>query len=93
MNNRPYTPYRFSISNLLILASANVSFRKRLLSGRQDLSDFGLCPEDAQVLDGIQATTLGDFASQVRSRLQASNLDDQGDIKKTDYFNPISEFC
>ena len=79
-------PYRPAISDLLVRASASTSFRSRLLAGTQDLTSMGLCPEELEVLNGIQATTLGDYAGQVRERLLSSGLGDQHNFFKVELF-------
>jgi len=63
-------PNRPAISNVLIKASANVSFRSRLLSSPNEaLADMNLSPEDVEILQNVQAPTLKEFAQQVKSRL------------------------
>ena len=63
-------PNRPAISDVLIKASANVAFRSRLLtSPHEALVDMNLPPEDAQILAGVQAHTLKEFAHQVKIRL------------------------
>ncbi|NIW43704.1 MAG: hypothetical protein GWN30_02665 [Gammaproteobacteria bacterium] len=68
-------PYRPAISNVLIKASANSAFCARLLNDTNDvLVEMKLPPEDAELLANIQATTLKEYASQVRMRLMANQL-------------------
>ena len=63
-------PNRPAISNVLIKASANVSFRSRLLSSPNEaLVDMNLSPEDIEILKNVQAPTLQEFARQVRLKL------------------------
>ena len=63
-------PNRPAISNLLIKASANGSFRSRLLTSPTDaVSEMNLSPEDAAILIDIQAPTLKEFARQVKVKL------------------------
>ena len=63
-------PNRPAISDVLIKASANVSFRSRLLSSPHEaLIEMNLSPEDIEILQNVRAPTLQEFARQVRSRL------------------------
>jgi hypothetical protein len=63
-------PNRPAISNVLIKAGANVAFRARLLEDPQDaLAEMNLSPEDTEVLVGVQAPTLKEYARQVKMRL------------------------
>lgn len=63
-------PNRPAISNVLIKASANVSFRSRLLSSPHEaLADMNLSPEDVEILQNVQAPTLQEFAHQVKLKL------------------------
>ena len=63
-------PNRPAISNVLIKASANVAFRSRLLASPPEaVAELNLPPEDAQILAGVQAPTLKEFARQVKIRL------------------------
>ena len=65
-------PNRPAISNVLIKASANVVFRTKLLDNPRDaLAEMNLPPEDAEILVDVQATTLKDYARQVKTRLMA----------------------
>lgn len=67
---RPSVPNRPAISNLLIKASANAAFRARLLSTPLDaLAEMNLPPEDVEILAGVQAPTLPEYARQVKIRL------------------------
>jgi hypothetical protein len=62
-------PNRPAISNVLIKASANVVFRTRLLSDPQDaVAEMDLPPEDLEVLAGVHAPTLKEYARQVKMR-------------------------
>jgi hypothetical protein len=68
-------PNRPAISNVLIKASANVAFRARLLTSPKDaLAELNLPPEDAEILVGVQALTLPEYARQVKVRLMAHQL-------------------
>jgi hypothetical protein len=63
-------PNRPAISNVLIKASANAAFRTRLLSNpREALVEMNLPPEDVEVLTDVQASTLQEYAHQVKMRL------------------------
>ena len=63
-------PNRPAISNVLIKASANVAFRAKLLKNPQDtLAEMELPPEDVEVLNGVQASTLKEYARQIKMRL------------------------
>ena len=63
-------PNRPAISNVLIKASANVAFRVRLLTDpRGALAEMNLPREDAEILTGVQASTLKEYAHQVKMRL------------------------
>lgn len=65
-------PNRPAISNVLIKASANVAFRAKLLTNPQDVvAELNLPPEDAEILAGVQALTLPEYARQVKVRLLA----------------------
>ena len=65
-------PNRPAISNVLIKASANVAFRAVLLASPADaLADMDLPPDDVEVLANVRASTLPDFARQVKTRLMA----------------------
>lgn len=65
-------PNRPAISDVLIKASANVAFRSKLLTSSRDaLAEMGLPPEDMEVLAGLEACTLSDYARQVKMRLLA----------------------
>jgi len=63
-------PYRPAISDILVKASANGAFRARLLSCPHDaLGEMNLSSEDAKLLADIQASTLKEYAYQVKMRL------------------------
>ncbi len=63
-------PHRPAISNILVKASANASFRSRLLSDPNDvLGEMNLPPEDIKILTGIRASNLREYARQVKTRL------------------------
>jgi hypothetical protein len=63
-------PNRPAISDVLIKASANVAFRVRLLTDPADaLAGMNLPREDAEILTDVQATTLKEYARQVKMRL------------------------
>ncbi len=65
-------PNRPAISDVLIKASANVAFRAKLLTNPHDaVAEFDLLPEDAEILTGVQALTLPEYARQVKVRLMA----------------------
>lgn len=68
-------PYRPAISDVLIKASANSAFCTRLLNDTNDvLVEMKLPPEDVELLANIQATTLKEYARQVRMRLTANQI-------------------
>lgn len=68
-------PNRPAISNVLIKASANVAFRARLLtSPHEAIADLNLSPEDAEILAGVKAVTLPDYARQIKVRLMTQPL-------------------
>jgi hypothetical protein len=70
VQNRP------AISNLLVKASANSAFRNRLLSCPQDaLVEMNLPPEDVELLAGLRANSLRDYACQVKQRLLLRRMD------------------
>ena len=65
-------PNRPAISNVLIKASANIAFRTKLLDNPQNaLADMRLSPEDIEILADVQASTLKEYAVQVKTRLMA----------------------
>jgi hypothetical protein len=67
---RRSVPNRPAISDVLIKASANVAFRARLLKNPQGtLAEMELSPEDVEVLIGVQASTLKEYARQIKMRL------------------------
>jgi len=66
-------PYRPAISDVLIKASANATFRTRLLTRPQEaLVGMNLPPEDAEILVNVQAPTLSEYARQVKTKLLIS---------------------
>ena len=68
-------PNRPAISNVLIKASANISFRAKLLSSPQDaLAELNVPPEDVEILANIQALTLPEYARQVKLKLLTHHL-------------------
>jgi hypothetical protein len=67
-------PDRPAISDVLIKASANVAFRAKLLANPKDaLAGFNLPAEDAEILAGVQALTLPEYARQIKSKLLAQH--------------------
>jgi len=63
-------PNRPAISDILIKASANGAFRARLLhSPREALAGFEMPQEDVAILTAVQASSLKDYAHQVKLRL------------------------
>ena len=63
-------PNRPAISNVLIKASANVTFRSRLLTNSDEaLAEMNLPPEDVKVLIDVEAPSLKEYARQVKMRL------------------------
>jgi hypothetical protein len=65
-------PNRPAISNVLIKASANGAFRAMLLASPTDaLADMGLSPDDVEILANVRASSLPDFAREVKMRLMA----------------------
>jgi len=65
-------PNRPAISNVLIKASANGAFRAMLLASPTDaLADMGLPPDDVEILANVRASSLPDFAREVKMRLMA----------------------
>ncbi len=63
-------PNRPAISDVLIKASANVAFRVRLLTDPEAaLAGMNLPREDAEILADVQATTLKEYAHQVKMKL------------------------
>jgi hypothetical protein len=63
-------PNRPAISDVLIKASANVAFRVRLLTDPVGaLAGMNLPREDAEILADVQATTLKEYAHQVKLKL------------------------
>jgi hypothetical protein len=66
-------PNRPAISNVLLKASANVTFRVRLLTNPEDaLAEMNLPPEDVELLAGVTTPTLQEFARQVKTRLMVN---------------------
>jgi hypothetical protein len=67
MNSVPNRP---AISDVLIRASANASFRIKLLTDpKEALTDMNVPPEDAEILTDVQAQTLKEYARQIRVKL------------------------
>ena len=63
-------PNRPAISNVLIKASANIAFRTKLLTSPEEaLAEMNLPLEDVEILRGVQAPTLKEYAYQVKERL------------------------
>jgi hypothetical protein len=55
---------------VLIKASANVAFRAKLLTSSRDaLAQMNLPPEDLEILADLKASTLSEYATQVKMRL------------------------
>lgn len=70
MTTQTVVPNRPAISDILIKASANGVFRARLLhSPHEALVGFEIPPEDADILTAVQASSLKDYARQVKLRL------------------------
>jgi hypothetical protein len=68
-------PNRPAISNVLIKASANAAFRTRLLSNpKEALAHMNLAPEDVEILSGVQAPSLQEYARQIKTRLMVGGL-------------------
>jgi hypothetical protein len=69
---RTAVPNRPAISDVLIKASANVSFRTKLLTSPQEaIAEMNLPPEDVAVLATVEAPTLSEYARQVKTRLMS----------------------
>ena len=69
---RSAVPNRPAISDVLIKASANITFRTKLLTSPQEaVAEMNLPPEDVAVLAGVQAPTLSEYARQVKTRLMS----------------------
>ena len=69
---RSAVPNRPAISDVLIKASANITFRTKLLTSPQEaIAGMNLPPEDVAVLAGVQAPTLSEYARQVKTRLMS----------------------
>ncbi len=67
---RTAVPNRPAISDVLLKASANNAFcRKLLVSPREALAGMDLSARDAEVLTGVQAPDLRAYAQQVKTRL------------------------
>jgi hypothetical protein len=63
-------PNRPAISDVLLKANANASFRKRLLTDPKNaLAGMNLPPEDFEILTEVATSNLKDFARQVQMRL------------------------
>jgi hypothetical protein len=74
-------PHRPAISNVLIKASANVAFRDRLLNNpKEALAEMNLPPEDMEILSGVRAGSLKEYARQVKRKLVAGSLETQKPI-------------
>jgi hypothetical protein len=72
MMMRSAVPNRPAISDVLIKASANTSFRTKLLtSPHEAIAGMNLPPEDVAVLADVQAPTLSEYARQVKTRLMS----------------------
>ena len=70
MTIRTVVPNRPAISDILIKASANGTFRARLLrSPHEALVGFEIPPEDVAILTTVQASSLKDYAQEVKLRL------------------------
>ena len=68
-------PNRPAISNVLIKASANAAFRTRLLTNpKEALAPMNLAPEDVEILSGVQAPSLKEYARQIKTRLMIGGL-------------------
>ena len=68
-------PNRPAISNILIKASANAAFRTQLLTDpKATVAKLNLSPEDAEILVGVQAPTLPEYARQVKVKLMIHQL-------------------
>ena len=66
-------PYRPAISDVLIKASANSVFRRMLLSSPHNaLAEMNLPPEDIQILVSVKASTLKEYALQLKTQLIAN---------------------
>jgi hypothetical protein len=63
-------PNRPAISDVLLKANANASFRKRLLADPKNaLAGMNIPPEDFEILTGVTTSNLKEFARQVQMRL------------------------
>ena len=72
MMMRSAVPNRPAISDVLIKASANSTFRTTLRTSPQEaVAEMNLPPEDVAVLTGVQAPTLSEYARQVKTRLMS----------------------
>lgn len=70
-----FIPNRPAISNVLVKASANIAFRAKLLTSPEvALAELDLPPEDAEILSGVRALTLPEYARQVKLRLMTHQL-------------------
>ena len=68
-------PNRPGISNVLIKATANANFRTRLLTNSKEaLAEMNLPPEDIEILSGVQALSLKEYARQLKLRLLLSQF-------------------
>ena len=69
---RSAIPNRPAISDVLIKASANITFRTKLLtSPHEAIAEMNLPPEDVAVLAGVQAPTLSEYARLLKTRLMS----------------------
>lgn len=67
--SRP-VPNRPAISDVLLKANANASFRKRLLTDPKNaLAGMNLPPEDFEILTEVATSNLKEFARQVQVQL------------------------
>ena len=65
-----FVPNRPAISDVLVKASANGAFRDRLLTNSQEaLAGMNLPPEDYELLSKVRASSLKDYARQLKVRL------------------------
>jgi len=63
-------PNRPAISDVLVKASANYAFRDKLLrNSREALAGMNLPQEDYEILSRVQASSLKDYARQLKVRL------------------------
>lgn len=70
MTTKTAIPNRPAISDVLIKACSNGIFRSQLLnSPHEALAGLEIPPEDAAILTTVQASSLKDYAQQVKLRL------------------------